>query len=200
MGKRFHYTYRVKFPYQGWWYWGMHSTDDLNDGYCGSPRTHKEKWNWFEWEMEILEFFGTREEAWKVEYRLIAGDLDNVLCLNEGNGRVLSFESKRKSEKTQRERKVGVWDPEIQRRRIEGVIRNQAGLFDPKIRDKGRKIANEICRKPCKVTHLETGEVFFFDSAVEASGTLGVNNGNLCQTAYGKRPHAGGYRMEFTFR
>ena len=177
----------------------MHSTNDLEDGYCGSPRTHKSKWKLFEWEMEVLEFFDTRDEAVEVERRLIAPDLNKPSCLNEGNGRALSSDSKKKSEKTQREREVGVWDPEIQRRRMEGVIRNQAGLFDPKIRDKGRKRSNEVNRKNCKVTHMKTGEVFFFDSAVEASSTLGVNSGNLSQTARGYRPHAGGYKMEFTF-
>ena len=69
--RKHHYTYRVKFPSQKWYYYGVHSTNDLNDGYQGSPKTHREKWKWFSHEFEILEFHETRDDAETVETRLI---------------------------------------------------------------------------------------------------------------------------------
>lgn len=84
------YTYKVTFPHQGWWYWGWHKERKLGENYSGSPKTHKEKWDNFEWEMQILEFFDCEVEAQKVENRLIRPDLNNPNCLNEHCGSVIS--------------------------------------------------------------------------------------------------------------
>ena len=83
MDKRYHYTYRVKFPAQRWYYYGIHSTNRLNDGYCGSPKTHKDKWKTYAWEFEILEFFDSRAEAKSCENRLIRHFINDPQCLNE---------------------------------------------------------------------------------------------------------------------
>lgn len=87
------YTYKITFPHQGWWYWGWHKEKEFGENYSGSPKTHKEKWNNFEWEMQILEFFDCEVEAQKVEKRLIRADLDDPLCLNENVGGVFSTNS-----------------------------------------------------------------------------------------------------------
>lgn len=84
------YTYKVTFPYQGWWYWGWHKEKKFGENYSGSPKTHKEKWDNFEWEIQILEFFDCEVEAQKVENRLIRPDLNNPNCLNEHCGSVIS--------------------------------------------------------------------------------------------------------------
>ena len=97
MGKKYHYTYRIKFPSQGWFYYGLHSTDDLNDGYCGSPCTHKDKWDLFEWEMEILEFHETREKATEVENCILRHFFQQPDCLNENAGGCFSLETCRKA-------------------------------------------------------------------------------------------------------
>jgi len=80
------YTYKVTFPNQGWWYWGAHVEKRHGELYTGSPVTHKEKWDLFEYEVQILEFFETWDEALEVEKRLISPDLNNPLCLNENEG------------------------------------------------------------------------------------------------------------------
>jgi len=84
------YTYKITFPSQGWWYWGVHKEKRYGEKYWGSPRAHVEKWKWFKFEKQILEFFDSYEEARKVEIRLILPDLNNPMCLNEGCGGVFS--------------------------------------------------------------------------------------------------------------
>ena len=84
------YTYKITFPNQGWWYWGWHKEKKLGEDYFGSPKTHKDKWDWFEFEKQILEFFDDKVEAQKVEKRLIRPDLNNPMCLNESNGGEIS--------------------------------------------------------------------------------------------------------------
>ena len=90
------YTYKVTFPAQGWWYWGAHKEKRHGEPYSGSPFTHKEKWKWFHWELEILEFFNSWEEALAVEKRLIAPDVNNPNCLNERVQGILSTEALRR--------------------------------------------------------------------------------------------------------
>jgi len=78
------YTYKVTFPDQGWWYWGAHKENGKS--YSGSPITHKDKWENFYYEIQILEYFDTWDEARAVEKRLIRPDLNKEGCLNEHNG------------------------------------------------------------------------------------------------------------------
>jgi len=87
------YTYKITFPDQGWWYWGVHKERRYGESYWGSPTTHKAKWENFEFEKQILEFFDSYEEALRVEKRLIKPDLDNPLCLNEGCSTFVSLAS-----------------------------------------------------------------------------------------------------------
>ena len=85
------YTYKITFPYQGWWYWGVHKERKAGETYNGSPKVHRDKWNWFEYEKQILEYFDTYEEARSIEERLIRPDLNNPMCLNEGCGGEMSL-------------------------------------------------------------------------------------------------------------
>ena len=93
MGKRYHYTYRVKFPDTGHFYFGLHSTKNLDDGYSGSPVTHKWRWDFYEYELEILEFFESRDEAIEVERRLILPTMNHPLSLNSACGGVWSLDT-----------------------------------------------------------------------------------------------------------
>ena len=84
------YTYKITFPNQGWWYWGVHKERKYGEDYWGSPSSHKDKWDWFEFEKQILEFFDDYREANTVEQRLIKPDLNNPMCLNMSCGGSLS--------------------------------------------------------------------------------------------------------------
>jgi hypothetical protein len=85
--RKFHYIYKItRADGSGKYYIGMHSTDDLEDGYFGSGqrlwhsiRKHgKDKH-----EKEILEFLPSRKELKAREKQLVNEEiLDDPLCMN----------------------------------------------------------------------------------------------------------------------
>jgi hypothetical protein len=95
------YTYKITFEEIPHWYWGVHKEGKFNDGYMGSPKTHKWMWEFYTPRIQILEFFPYTEEGWEearsVEDRLIRPDLNNPLCLNENCGGSHSLETLRKA-------------------------------------------------------------------------------------------------------
>ncbi len=83
--RKFHYVYKI-IREDGAYYIGLHSTDDLNDGYFGSgqrlwhsiKKHGKEKHS-----KEILEFLPSRKEAKDREFQLVnAQTLKDPWCLN----------------------------------------------------------------------------------------------------------------------
>jgi hypothetical protein len=94
------YTYKITFEEIPHWYWGVHKEKKHNDGYMGSPVTHKWMWKFYTPKIQILEFFPYTDEGWReaqeVEKRIIQSDLNNPLCLNEGCGIMISLEVSRK--------------------------------------------------------------------------------------------------------
>jgi hypothetical protein len=105
------YTYKITFPHQGWWYWGVHKEQTFGESYNGSPVTHSEKWENFEFEKQILEFFDNYDEAREVEGRLIGPDLHNPMCLNENASGGFSLEANSRGGKIVGKRNVesGLW-------------------------------------------------------------------------------------------
>jgi hypothetical protein len=91
------YTYKITFEEIPHWYWGVHKEKKYNDGYLGSPVTHKWMWEFYTPKVQILEVFSFTDEGWREAYdlekRLILPDLNNPLCLNERCGPVPSKES-----------------------------------------------------------------------------------------------------------
>jgi hypothetical protein len=91
------YTYKITFEEIPHWYWGVHKEKRYNDGYMGSPVTHKWMWEFYTPKIQILEVFPFTEKGWKeanlVEDRLIKPDLNNPFCLNEGCGARVSREA-----------------------------------------------------------------------------------------------------------
>jgi len=91
------YTYKVTFEEIPHWYWGVHKEKRHNDGYLGSPKTHKWMWEFYTPKIQILEFFTFTDEGWanalEVEQRLIRPDLNNPFCLNERCGATRSLKS-----------------------------------------------------------------------------------------------------------
>jgi len=94
------YTYKITFEEIPHWYWGVHKEKRYNDGYMGSPVTHKWMWDFYTPRIQILEVFPFTDEGWKealtLEKRLIRPDLNNLLCLNESFSGYKSIEACRK--------------------------------------------------------------------------------------------------------
>jgi len=116
------YTYKITFPNQGWWYWGAHKEKKAGEEYNGSPKVHSDKWSWFEYEKQILEYHDTWEDCLKVEARLIMPDLNNPMCLNEGcNGFISEAYASLGGERCPREVQVRNGLESQRKRREDGV-------------------------------------------------------------------------------
>ena len=104
--KKYHYLYKTTNKLNGKFYVGMHSTDDLNDGYLGSGRYLKrsiKKYGEDNFIVEKLEFFDTRESLIEREINYVNKTLiSNPLCMNLMTGGLCApasnFGSKRSEE------------------------------------------------------------------------------------------------------
>lgn len=84
--KKYHYIYKTTCNVTGKYYIGMHSTDNLNDGYLGSG---KRLWNSLKkhgkenHSIEILEHYDNREDLKNREAELVNEDcIKDTMCLN----------------------------------------------------------------------------------------------------------------------
>jgi hypothetical protein len=95
------YTYKITFEEVPHWYWGVHKEKKYNDGYMGSPVTHKWMWNFYTPKIQILEIFPYTEKGWieavNLERRLIVPDLNKPFCLNERVGAIRSWAIREKA-------------------------------------------------------------------------------------------------------
>ena len=94
---RRYYTYKITFPGFKWFYFGYHRHD--GNHYTGSPITHKWIWDFYDCEVQILEWFSSAEQAQSVEKRLIKPFLNDPYCLNENCGGIISDEARSRGSK-----------------------------------------------------------------------------------------------------
>ena len=84
--RKYHFIYKTTCKVNGKFYYGMHSTDKLNDGYIGSGTRlwHAiKKYGRENFSIEILEFLPDREALKKREAELITEDLlKDPMCMN----------------------------------------------------------------------------------------------------------------------
>lgn len=70
----YHYFYKITNKLNNHYYYGIHSTDNTNDGYMGSGRKLRRAINKYgieNFEKEIIKFFETREECAKYEQLIV---------------------------------------------------------------------------------------------------------------------------------
>lgn len=75
--KKYHYVYRTVNKLNGMEYIGVHSTNDMDDGYVGSGtyfRNALKKYGEHNFEKQIIELFATRSEALKREREIVNYD------------------------------------------------------------------------------------------------------------------------------
>ena len=90
MDKEFHYFYKITNKINGKFYYGVHSTNDLNDGYMGSGygiRNAINKYGIENFTKEYLRFFDNREEMFLYEQQMVTKDLTkDPMCYNLTTG------------------------------------------------------------------------------------------------------------------
>ena len=83
---KYHYLYKITNLINNKFYYGIHSTNNLNDGYMGSGKGLHRAYNKYDIEnfkKEILEFRNTREEISKLESEIVNFDLiSSTNCYN----------------------------------------------------------------------------------------------------------------------
>ena len=101
--RKYHYLYKTTCKVTGKYYYGMHSTDNLNDGYIGSGKKLWHSINKYGEENHIcekLEFFETREKLKERESELVNESVIlDPSCMNialGGGGGFISEEYQRK--------------------------------------------------------------------------------------------------------
>lgn len=84
--KTYNYIYKITNIINGQYYVGMHSTDDLEDGYFGSGKRLRrsiKKYGKENFKIEILEFLENRKELVKREKDIVNEDfIKHPLCMN----------------------------------------------------------------------------------------------------------------------
>ena len=157
------YTYKITFEEIPHWYWGVHKEKRYNDGYMGSPVTHKWMWEFYTPKMQILELFPFTDEGWReanlVEDRLIKPDLNNPLCLNEGCGARVSREASQRGGYKMK----GVPKSKEHREKIgngnRGKKRSPEFCKEVSERNKGKKVSEEQ-----KIKQSESLKRFFSEN------------------------------------
>lgn len=74
MDKKYNFVYRITNKLNGMIYIGVHSTNDLNDGYMGSGlriRRAITRYGAEHFTREILQFFDSLDEAYKLEAKIV---------------------------------------------------------------------------------------------------------------------------------
>ena len=105
--KKYHFIYKTTNLNNNEFYMGMHSTDNLDDGYLGSGNRLKrsiKKYGKGIFRREIIDFFNSREQLEVAEKRIVSEELlKDPLCLNltiggqGGDVHPWSSESRKKS-------------------------------------------------------------------------------------------------------
>lgn len=88
---KYHFLYKTTNLINGKYYYGMHSTYKLNDGYLGSGKILRysiRKYGKENFSIEIIDFFSSREDLVNAEMNLITEEMviNNDLCMNLKKG------------------------------------------------------------------------------------------------------------------
>jgi hypothetical protein len=87
--RKYHYIYKIT-RFDGKYYIGFHSTDDLEDGYFGSGKRLRNSVNYHgkdKHTLEIVEFLPDRKSLKKREAELVTEDhVNDLLCMNLKKG------------------------------------------------------------------------------------------------------------------
>lgn len=102
------YTYKITFEEVPYYYYGSKKERYYDEYYMGSPVTHKWCWKLYTPKKQILEIFDSREEANKIENRILKYFMSDPYCLNKNCGGVVDLEILKKVGLRNKELKIGI--------------------------------------------------------------------------------------------
>tara|TARA_R110000782_G_scaffold109298_1_gene198269 strand:+ start:50 stop:688 length:639 start_codon:yes stop_codon:yes gene_type:complete len=189
--KKYNYIYKTTNLKNEKFYVGMHSTDNLNDGYLGSGtrlRRSIRKNGIEHFKIEFLEFFDTRTELANREKELVNEDLiKDEMCLNlkpGGQGGLVDAEHARKFKEGSIKWNKAQWENPEYREKISLVLRNNMKenhrlgkiKYDGM---KGKNISEEHKRKIGEANKIKQS-----GSANSQFGTCWITNGTENKKIY----------------
>jgi hypothetical protein len=204
--RKYHFIYKTTCKVNGKFYYGMHSTDDLNDGYIGSgtqlSRSIK-KHGRENFSMEILEFLPDREALKKREAELITEELlHDPMCMNltlGGGGGWFTYNNtmdfrelqKRRGSKGAHKTNKTYWTPE------KHSIANKRAYLNGRVRIGWGDAAGEVAKSPesiekRKATYKHIGHQQ--GSKNSQAGTLWITDGVTSKKIKVQEPLPPGWR------
>ncbi len=175
--RKFHFIYKTTCVITGRYYVGMHSTDDMDDGYLGSGRfivNSVRKHGKENHRREVLELLPTREELRVREGQIVNADLlsdDSCMNLNLG-GLTGDLKDPTSAREKMRRAKLGKHFPELSRAKkgkttwmkgkrhtpeaIEKIKKNHVGMLGKTHSEETRRKMSEAIRVALarkKMTH-----------------------------------------------
>ena len=165
--KKYHYLYKTVIPTHGYYYYGIHSTDNLCDGYQGSGTYIKRfKKQGYHLITGIVEFYNSRKELLDAERQIVNERLvRDVRCLNLTTGGNYTPPKRGVTKATRKKISIihsGKVLSDETKKKISKSVKTK--LLDPDIRKKmartGMKHTEEAKRKISKAasTHKHTTE------------------------------------------
>ena len=142
--KKYNYFYKITNNINCKYYYGVHSTDNLNDGYMGSGTYLWRAYNKYgieNFSKEILKYFDTAEEMFKYEQEIVNQELVddpkcyNLICGGHG-GRGYKFTDDQKQ--VQRENAKKQWQSDELRK--QNSISNKKAWSNKELRQKHSEI------------------------------------------------------------
>ena len=158
-GQRYHFLYKSTNLINGKFYFGVHSTYNLKDGYLGSGKRLSravKKYGKQNFKCEILEFFESREKLLQREKEIVNEQLINdPLCMNlqpGGGGGISSKEHHKKMRKGSSKWISEKWkDVNYRKKHLERVTKQMTQLNKEKrikyVGGLNRKVSDETKRK-----------------------------------------------------
>lgn len=134
--QKYHYFYKITNLINNHFYYGVHSTYNLDDGYMGSgKRLHHayEKYGIENFKKEILNFFNSKKDAYKYESEMVTEDLVNdPNCYNLMQGGI-GWSTKGLTtvkDKFGNSFMVSITDPRYLSGELVGIVKNKVTVFD----------------------------------------------------------------------
>jgi len=177
--KKYHYIYKITCLKNNRYYIGMHSTDNLNDGYFGGGKRIKNsvrKHGKNEHRKEILEFFENRELLRNREIELVNENLlKDTMCMNLQPGGGGGFSSEKHKESFI---KAGI--KAAKAAGIEGAkIHSEKMKTDPEYRRYSIELTKEGLKGVDQYGKGENNNFFGRNHTREAKGKIGDKNSIL---------------------